>query len=317
MSQRDTGQVPSIENNNENFVNVSVGNNDLGNNVSPLATAANTVTPLGTVANTVTPLANANNTLVPETGMGNNLADDANENLATSEMVSTEPFATAEPSMLSMPSVKTTKTGKPLSAKQTDLQRLRSETLADMREKYAERFSGYNKPPKAKAYHAAGLTTVRQRDGEAAYIAALNDIMDKNDSKLGTNGKSTFAATRRAKKPVMNTARSIIPSINMTVKNARLNTAANRDATNRAISSIEDMGRTAKGIIDTIVQASKDMSRELGKSGNTTALNQLSKSMKVKKPKKSKAPLSTVYEGNNSTRRNSMVRNNSTPLNLM
>jgi hypothetical protein len=190
-----------------------------------------------------------------------------------------------------------------------------------MREKYAERFAGYEKAPKAKAYHAAGLTTVRQRDGEAAYTAALKDIMDKNDPKLGTNGKSTFSTMRKSKK-TMNTTRNIIPKMNtanasMNTTNARMNTA-NRNATSRAIASIEDMGRTAKGIIDTIVQASKDISRELGRSGNTTALRQLSSTMKVKRGKKTK-PLSTIYEGNNSTRnfgRNNSARNNSTRNNL-
>ena len=280
MSETDnTGQVPPIEESgNNNFVDVPVGN--------------------------------ASPTSLPD--------NESNENLATSESVSTEPFATAEPSAEgyleeSVPEEPVrsamTKTGKPLSAKQTNLQKLRSETLSDMREKYAERFAGYDKPPKAKAYHAAGLTTVRQRDGEAAYTAALNDIMDKNDPRLGTNGKSTFTATRKSKKNAKNITRSIIPT---------MNTAANRAATNRAISSIEDMGRTAKGIIDTIVQASKDISRELGKSGNTAALKQLS-TMKLKKGKKTK-PLSTIYEGNNSTRSNlartNSSNNNSTPLNL-
>jgi hypothetical protein len=295
MSETDnTGQVPSVgENNNANFVDVPIENE------SPS---------------------------LPD--------NESNENLATSESVSTEPFATAEPSAETMaaPSINgesvapsaMTKTGKPLSAKQTNLQRLRSETLADMREKYAERFAGYDKPPKAKAYHAAGLTTVRQRDGEAAYTAALKDIMDKNDPKLGTSGKSTFSTMRKSKKTSMNTTRNIIPKMN-TVVNTVVNTVANRNATSRAIASIEDMGRTAKSIIDTIVQASKDMSRELGRSGNTTALKQLS-TLKVKRGKKTK-PLSTIYEGNNSTRnfgRNSLARNslasnlanNSTPLNL-
>jgi hypothetical protein len=278
MSETDnTGQVPPIEDSgNNNFVDVPVGD------ASPS---------------------------LPD--------NESNENLATSESVSTEPFATAEPSteeyVETMPEETMrsamTKTGKPLSAKQTNLQKLRSETLSDMREKYAERFAGYDKPPKAKAYHAAGLTTVRQRDGEAAYSAALRDIMDKNDPRLGKNGKSTFTTTRKSKKNAKNMTRSIIPT---------MNTAANRAATNRAISSIEDMGRTAKGIIDTIVQASKDISRELGKSGNTAALTQLSKTMK--KGKKSKAPLSTIYEGNNTTRSNlartNSSNNNSTPLNL-
>ena len=287
-----TGQVPPIaDNNSANFVDV--------------------------------PIENESPTSMPD--------NESNENLATSESVSTEPFATAEPSAEAsaepsaepsidgeslMPSAAAStmsKSGKSLSAKQANLQRLRSETLADMREKYAERFAGYEKQPKAKAYHAAGLTTVRQRDGEAAYTAALNDIMDKNDPKLGRNGKSVFSTSRKVKKTAANTTRNIIPKMN-TVMNT-----ANRNATSRAIASIEDMGRTAKGIIDTIVQASKDISRELGRSGNTTALKQLSSTMKVKRGKKSK-PLSTIYEGNNSTRnnsaRNNSARNNFTGSNL-
>lgn len=178
-----------------------------------------------------------------------------------------------------------TKSGKTLSEKQTNLQKMRSETLSDMREKYSERFAGYDKAPKAKAYHAAGLTTIRQKQGDAAYTAALNDIMDKNDPKLGKS------MTRKVK------------------KNTSVNTAVNRTAMTTVVSSIEDMGRTAKGLIDTMVQTSKALSKELEKSGNTANLKQLTKKVKSKK---SKAPLSTIYEGNNSTR-----RNNSTPLNLM
>jgi len=285
MSAGDTGEVPSANGNNANFEDVAVPN------------------------------ANSEG------------------NLATSDVVSAAPFATAEPDTVvnanadananananadAAPATTMSKKGKPMSVKQADLQRLRSETLADMRAKYAERFADYPKPPKAKAYHAAGLTTIRQRNGESAYNAALNKIMNANNAKKGNSGVSALTASRKAKKASIvlrnnTTKKTVYPK---TVLNASVNVAANNSAKRIITSSIEDMGRTAKGLIDTIVKASKSLSQEVAKTGRTSTLKQMSKTLKnssMNTTKKNARPLKTVYENNSN---NGPLGSNSPPTN--
>jgi hypothetical protein len=216
------------------------------------------------------------------------------------------------------------KSGKPLSAAQSDLQRLRSETLEDMRQKYAERFGNsslYPKPPKAKAYHASGLTSIRQRDGESAYQAALKDIMDKNDPMLGTNGVSQMSLTRKSKKPranvsanvrnnsartnVANSARmNVANSARMNAVNAP-NSSVNRGAMNTMIASVHEMGTTAKQLIDAMINTNRIITQQLSKTNSAASIVQLSNTVanitqKAKKPRarvsRKKAPLSAVPE---------------------
>ena len=201
------------------------------------------------------------------------------------------------------------KSGKPMSAKQSDLQRLRSETLEDMREKYSERFgntSMYPKPPKAKVYHASGLTSIRQRNGEEAYKAALNRIMDANDPlKKGNSstaaansgmGKNMFKTTtlKKSKSKKNASTNSFMPS----QLTAAANSSMNRGSTNTIIESIETMGSSAKGLIDTMISTSKALARELAKTGNVSAMSQLASiannSARVTaKPKRSRAKRTT------------------------
>ena len=194
------------------------------------------------------PSANAN---APDIGTGESLATAESDNIATAE-----------------PAISIPKTAKSLSSKQTELMRLRATTLEDMREKYSERFgdtSVYPKPPKAKVYHASGLTTIRQRDGETAYTAALKDIMDKNDPILGPAKIST---TRKAKKNSVNSTRN------------------NSAATTRVASdSIEEMGRSAKSLIDSMIQVNKELSRAMNRQKNMPLIPLANVSMKVKKPR--------------------------------
>ena len=226
--------------------------------------------------------------------------DETEAAIGEGETVATEEssnLATAEP--LTSPAVSLSKSGKPLSAAQANVQRLRSETLADMREKYAERFGNttlYPKPPKAKAYHASGLTSIRQRDGEAAYEVALKDIMDKNDPRMGENGMSQRAMTQKFKKKAANS---------VTFKNTaapRNNTAAPRNnASNNTSTSIEEMGRSAKSLIDSIIKSAKAMSRAPSAKPIAPLFN-VSKTFKPKRvrsrPTKKAAPLFTVPEEN-------------------
>jgi len=209
------------------------------------------------------------------------------------------------------------KSGKPMSAKQSDLQRLRSETLEDMREKYSERFgntSMYPKPPKAKVYHASGLTSIRQRNGEEAYKTALNRIMDTNDPLKRTNTSSTAAAnSSMGKNMFKSTAKKGKSKKNVTVNasanasansfmpsqlSAAANSSMNRGSTNTIIQSIETMGSSAKGLIDTMISTSKALARELAKTGNVSAMSQLASvannsARSTAKPKRSRAKRST------------------------
>jgi hypothetical protein len=71
----------------------------------------------------------------------------------------------------------------------------------------------------------------------------------------------------------LNLGRSLNTGMPSSVKS---NIAANRGTTSLIIESITEMGATAKGLIDTMMTTSKQLAKELAKSGNTAALNQLS-----------------------------------------
>lgn len=241
----DTGNVPPPPSGNNDFENVNIGSNSENMNVAENAQA--------------------------EYGPVEPPVEDG-ETLATEESVN---IATAEPET---PVASVSKSGKPMSAAQSNLQRLRSETLEDMRKRYSDRFSDssiYPKPPKAKAYHAAGLTTIRQRDGEEAYETALKDIMDKNDPAMGTNGMSRLSLSRKSKKPA---------------RNSTLRNNSSVSSAPQSITHIEEMARTAKGLIDSIVQASKAGS-------NSTNAKSL-KPKRVRSKTTKKKPLFTIPEDN-------------------
>jgi hypothetical protein len=139
---------------------------------------------------------------------------------------------------------------------------------------------------------AAKLTKVRQEQGESAYKRAMKNMMDEDDPLLGTNGKSRLAmraVTQRKKKA--NSAKAALGSNSaLGALNSRMNsmaaatvapaaaplTAQSRNASNAVVESIAEMGRTAKGLIDTMIQTSKEMARGLAKSGNTAALTNAS-----------------------------------------
>jgi hypothetical protein len=134
---------------------------------------------------------------------------------------------------------------------------------------------------------AAKLTKIRQEQGESAYERAMKNMMDEDDPLLGTNGKSRLAmraVTQRKKKA--NSARSALGSNSgLGALNSRMNsmaaaaaplTAQSRNASAAVVESIAEMGRTAKGLIDTMIQTSKEMARGLAKSGNTAALTNAS-----------------------------------------
>lgn len=243
---------------------------------------------------------NENDTVSPP--VANNTVDAMPEDIATGESLATaEPdnIATAEPinDMTETPTA-TSKSGKSLSSKQTELMRLRAETLEDMRQAYSKRFSDtskYPKPPKAKAYHASGLTTIRQRDGEEAYKSALNNIMNKNDSDI----MSGVRKTRKSKTSSVNSTRNNSGSIRRNTSNTVTG------------ESIEQMGLTVKRLIDSMIQASKKMSNGANSSRNAS-LTPFPKTSKARKPrskttkKSTAAPLFTVPEETSANMMNSV-----------
>jgi hypothetical protein len=261
-----TGEAPAITKNDMDgeFENVNVGTGEsvATANAGPLATAE--------------PI---------ESNSNSNSSSSSNSNSSPEKEV-VEPLNSAPPSVAAS-------SKKGLSVKQSAVQRLRAETLDDMRSKYAERFSNtakYPKPPKAKAPMAAKLTKLRQEQGEAAYNSALRSMMDEDDPLLGPGGKSRLAmraVTQRKKKA--NAVKGLnMGSVNMGSVNVgrslnsvmppsiKSNVAANRGSTALIIESITEMGATAKGLIDTMMTTSKQLAKELAKSGNSAALSQLS-----------------------------------------
>jgi hypothetical protein len=129
---------------------------------------------------------------------------------------------------------------------------------------------------------AAKLTKIRQEQGESAYERAMKNMMDEDDPLLGTNGKSRLAmraVTQRKKK-----ANSALGALNSRMNSMAATAAApaapltaqSRNASAAVVESIAEMGRTAKGLIDTMIQTSKEMARGLAKSGNTAALTNAS-----------------------------------------
>lgn len=260
-----TGQAPTVNTNDMDgeFQNVNVGTGEsvATANAGPLATAE----PIGSESNS-----NSNS-----------------NSSSNSEKEVVEPLNSAPPSVAA-PSKKG------LSVKQSAVQRLRAETLDDMRSKYTQRFGNsakYPKPPKAKAPMAAKLTKLRQEQGEDAYNSALKTMMDEDDPLLGPGGKSRLAmraVTQRKKKANAAKGLNMGRSLNVAPVNIgrslnslmpppiKSNVAANRGSTPPIIESIAEMGATAKGLIDTMITTSKQLAKELAKSGNSAALSQLS-----------------------------------------
>jgi hypothetical protein len=256
-----TGIAPPVttDNMNAQFENVNIGTGESVATNAPVEESVGTSEPI-----------------ISNAPMKESLAEEEEEDDAPAAAAAA---AAAEPS---------TGTKRGLSDKQSAVQKLRAETLDDMRAKYANRFGNsakYPKPPKAKAPMAAKLTKIRQEQGESAYERAMKNMMDEDDPLLGTNGKSRLAmraVTQRKKKAnsalgaLNSRMNSMAPAAATAAATAAPLTAQSRNASNAVVESIAEMGRTAKGLIDTMIQTSKEMARGLAKSGNTAALTNAS-----------------------------------------
>jgi len=173
-----------------------------------------------------------------------------------------------------------TTSGYVMSAKAKDLQSRRKALLEDMRKEYAAVFGDDKKAPKAKAYQAAGLLTIRERDGEDAYKAKLKEYISANQGKYsGTHSKTSKVVKVPSSAVVLNSPR------NVTAKNSRA----------LVISSINTMGASAKELIDNIISTTKALAHST--SGDMTALaKHVTKKASPKRGKKKSRKLSAVAE---------------------
>jgi len=188
-------------------------------------------------------------------------ADISSANVADSSPAKEEPVSAPAATGVS-------KSGKPLSSAQASLQERRAKTLEDMRAAYTEAFGDDKKAPKAKAYHAAGLTTIRERDGESAFQAKLQEYIAENSSKY--TGRTTKKATAAPKSSAVSRKASARPVNSAQLLNSAARTA-NANSAARLIESIEGMGATARELIQTMVATTKALAKELSKT-NSSAL---------------------------------------------
>jgi hypothetical protein len=171
-----------------------------------------------------------------------------NEGAATESAASaTGPVAENQP-----PPAPVATSGYVMSAKAKNLQSRRLALLEEMRAEYSRVFGDDKKAPKAKAYQAAGLLTIKEKQGEAAYKAKLQQYIDENQRKY--QGKTVKAP--KAPKALKVNSSAITLANNTTAKSGNSRAVV--------IKSIETMGTTAKELIDTIMSATKSLAASNG-----------------------------------------------------
>jgi len=136
-----------------------------------------------------------------------------------------------------------TTSGYVMSAKAKDLQERRKALFKEMQAEYARVFGDDKKAPKAKMYHAAGLLTIKERDGDAAYSAKLQEYIQANQGKYGNK-------TRKVEKPANNANNSAA-----TVAN----TSSPAESGKTIIRTIETMAAKVKEMVDTMVSTTKTL----------------------------------------------------------
>lgn len=134
-----------------------------------------------------------------------------------------------------------------MSPKAKDLQARRKALLGEMQEEYAKVFGDDKKAPKAKAYHAAGLLTIKERDGEAAYKAKLQEYIAENQRKF--QGKTAKAP----KAPKVSSAVSLPASA---PKNATAKSASSHSA---ALRSLDAMGASINTMVEKMIAKAKSL----------------------------------------------------------
>jgi hypothetical protein len=133
-----------------------------------------------------------------------------------------------------------------MSAKAKDLQSRRLALLEDMRAEYSKIFGDDKKAPKAKAWQAAGLLTIKEKQGDAAYKAKLQEYINENQRKYNGRTQKAPRAPKAVKPLPVNSSAVSVPNI-----------SGNSRAI--VIKSINTMGETVKGLVDTIISATKSL----------------------------------------------------------
>ena len=252
--ENDTGLVPPVSGNNANFENVEVGTGET------VATAEEAV-----------PLATAEGSPVSSNSSSNSSSN------TSSNSSDASPNMPVEEEVSAAPKTYTSKTGKPMSQSQYTEQALRAETFKDMQAKYAERFGDknmYKKAPKAKIYNAGRLSKVRRDEGEDAYMAELNKVMDRDDPMIAKNASLNTRKVKKSVAPSMNKGLNSMAFAPPTPSVAN-NSARNAGSKKVMLDAFDEMAQTVKGIIDTMSKTAKTLAGELAKT-NSSAMPQMS-----------------------------------------
>lgn len=106
---------------------------------------------------------------------------------------------------------------------QKQLQEERAKTLQMMRDAYSEVFGDDKKAPKAKAYEAAGLTTIRLKEGEEAFRTKLYDTIIARNQGVYMNraaGVTKKVIAKNTKKAKAVTFKNSIPATTTALNNS-------------------------------------------------------------------------------------------------
>ena len=142
-----------------------------------------------------------------------------------------------------------TTSGYVMSAKAKDLQTRRKALFEEMKQEYAKVFGDDKKAPKAKMYHAAGLLTIKERDGDEAYMAKLQEYIDANRGKYtNKTRKVSPSAAPAAAANSPGTASPIVRSPESAAESGRT-----------IIRTIETMANKVKEMVDTMVSTTKTL----------------------------------------------------------
>lgn len=177
----------------------------------------------------------ANNTATE----GNNTATPAAENNTATPAAENNTAAPVE-----APPVTTS--GYVMSAKAKDLQTRRKALFEEMKQEYAKVFGDDKKAPKAKMYHAAGLLTIKERDGDEAYMAKLQEYIDANRGKYTNKTRKVSPSAAPAASP--STASPIVRSPESAAESGRT-----------IVRTIETMASKVKEMVDTMVSTTKTL----------------------------------------------------------
>ena len=166
---------------------------------------------------------------------------------AVEKNVSASPPKPPAAAPISAPVAPLSTSGYVMSQKAKDLQARRKALLTEMQAEYTKVFGDDKKAPKAKAYHAAGLLTIKERDGNAAYQSKLQEYIAENQRKF--QGKTAKAP----KAPKVSSAMSLPASApkNVSVKSGNSHSAAVR--------SIEAMGASINTMVEKMIAKAKSL----------------------------------------------------------